>query len=291
MDIGYIFAALTVLCFGSWAVPTKTLRINPLTQSFWLTFGHLLLSCLIFMFVLQKISFGDSVGPFISGVLWALGIVLGYVAIKNLGITRALGTFIPIVIITSSLWGLIFFKEAWLLGSQKLLLTVIAILLLTTAAIVVILSAKGEKQIGKIKVGILSSLGIGIIHGSFFVPLQTSDLSIFVSFVPLTIGMVLTMLILILLKKVKVFYDFASIARMILAGLILGGGNYTALLTIQNLGVSQGYPLTQLGIIVNALWGVLVFKEVATLKGKILITLSIIIALSGALLLNLARPH
>lgn len=291
MNIGFIFAGITILFFGSWAVPTKTLKISSLTQAFWLTFGHLLLSSFIFIFVWQKIPLNESIGPFIAGIFWAIGITLGYIAIKNLGITRALGTFIPIIIITSASWGLIFFKEAWLLGNEKLLLTIAAILLLTVSALAVIFSARGEKQLGNIKLGFLASLGIGIIHGSFFVPLQMSSLSIFVSFVPLTIGMVVMMLILILLKKVKIFYDFTSMVRMILAGLILGGGNYTALLTIQNLGVSQGYPLTQLGIIVNALWGVLVFKEVATVKGRMLIVLSIAIALSGALLLNFARPH
>ena len=76
---------------------------------------------------------------------------------------------------------------------------------------------------------------------------------------------------------------------MILAGLILGGGNHTALLTIKYLGVAQGYPLTQLGIIVNTLWGALVFKEVTTKKGKILIALGVTIALVGAIILNSAR--
>lgn len=176
-------------------------------------------------------------------------------------------------------------------GNEKLLLTIVAVLLLTAASLAVIFSARGEKQLGNIKLGFLSSLGIGVIHGSFFVPLQMSGLSIFVSFVPLTIGMVVTMFILILLKKVRIFYYPTSIFRMILAGLILGGGNYTALLTIQHLGVSQGYPLTQLGIIVNALWGIVVFKEVATFRAKMLITLSIMIALIGASILSIARLH
>lgn len=77
---------------------------------------------------------------------------------------------------------------------------------------------------------------------------------------------------------------------MILAGLLVGTGNYTSILTIEKLGVAQGFPLTQMGLIVNTLWGVFLFKEVATKKGLFLIALSIAIAIAGILILNTARP-
>jgi len=289
MSLGIIFAILTIVFFGSWAVPTKTLKIEPKAQAFWLTLGHLLLSTIIFVFVLQPIPFKDFIGPYIAGALWGIGITLGYVGIKHLGITRALSIWIPVVTIVSALWGLLFFKEAWTLGTDKLVLTIISIVVLITAALIVILSSKGEEKLGNVRLGILASLILGVIHGSFFVPLRTSSLPIFVTFLPLAIGMFSTLLFIIILQKVKTSYGIVSTARMILAGLILGSGNYMALLTIKYLGVAQGYPLTQLGIIVNALWGTLVFKEVTSLKGKILIATSIAIAIIGAIVLNLAR--
>ncbi len=289
MNLGIIFAGLTILLFGSWPVPTKTLNIEPKTQAFWLTFGHLLLSTIVFIFFAQPIPFKDFIGPFIAGILWGIGITLGYVGIKNLGITRALSIWIPIVTIVSALWWLIFFGEVSALGLEKLLLTSLAILLLITAALVVISSSKGEEKVRNVKVGILASIALGVTHGSFFVPLRTSSLPIFVTFLPLTIGMFGIVLLIIILQKVKIRYDVVSTARMILAGFLLGSGNYTALLTIKYLGVAQGYPLTQLGIIVNALWGTLVFKEVTTLRGRILVAIGIAIAIVGAVILNLAR--
>lgn len=289
MNLGIFFAGLTILFFGSWPVPTKTLKIEPKVQAFWLTTGHLLLSSIVFIFVAQPIPVKDFVGPFIAGILWGVGITLGYVGIKNLGITRALSIWIPIVTIVSALWGLIFFREAWSLGAGKLLLTILAIAFLITAALVVILSSRGEEKLKNVKVGVLASIALGVTHGSFFVPLQTSHLSIFVTFLPLAIGMFSVLILLVTLQKVKIRYDAISTIRMILAGLMLGSGNYMALLTIKYLGVAQGYPLTQLGIIVNALWGTLVFKEVTTFRGKILIAISIAIAIVGAVFLNLAR--
>jgi glucose uptake protein len=253
MNPGIIFAILTIFLFGSWAVPTKTLKIDPQVQAFWLTVGHFLLSVVIFLFFIQPLSLAQSFGPLIAGVFWAVGITSGYVGIKHLGITRALGIWIPIVLIVSALWGLIFFGEAKILGTQKLIQTISGILLLVIAALAVIQSSKGEKKLGNVKIGILTSITLGLIHGSFFVLLKTSSLPIYVSFLPLTIGMIGTTSLIVFVRKLKIIFDPQSILRMILAGLILGGGNYTALLTIQYLGVAQGYPLTQLGIIVNTL--------------------------------------
>ena len=289
MNIGIIFAALTILFFGSWAVPTKTLKEHPEVQAFWLTIGHFLLSVSIFLFVAQPIPFGELVPPFIAGVLWGIGIISGYIGIRHLGITRALGIWIPLVILTSAFWGLVFFKEAWTLPLQKLILTIAGIALLVIAALAVIFSAKDDKKLGNIKIGITASIILGLIHGSYFIPLRASSVSIFVTFLPLTIGMVVATSFTVIIKKLRVISDMKSVSRMLFAGLIIGGGNYTAILTTQFLGVAGGYPLTQLGIVVNTLWGALIFKEIEHKKGKILIAIGVAVAIVGAVVLNSAK--
>lgn len=177
------------------------------------------------------------------------------------------------------------------LGTAKSFLTILGVTVLTIAAVAIIFSMKGEEKGTKkfLKLGIIAALTLGIFHGSYFVPLRASHLSISVTFVPMTIGMVLTTGFLAKIQKQKILYDKLSTGRMIMAGLLLGGGNYAALLTTQHLGVSQGYPLTQLAIIVNTLWGVFVFKEITRTKSKILIAVGIFISLVGILILNKAQ--
>jgi glucose uptake protein len=291
MSIGYIFALVTIILFGSWAVATKTLKISPLAQAFWLTVGHLLLSLVIFLFTFQIIPPSEFIMPFIAGVLWGIGIFSVYVAIRHLGITRAMGIWVPVVIIVSTLWGLIFFGEAMKLGVDKTLLTILGVIVLTIATVAIIFSMKGEEKVNKkfMKVGILAALAVGFFHGSFFVPLHASHLSIFVTFVPLSIGMVLTTGLLAMIQKQKFIYDKVSTARMLLAGLLLGTGNYTAVLTTQYIGVSQGYPLTQLCIVVNTLWGIFLFKEITKTKNKIFIAIGIAISLVGVIILSNAK--
>ena len=289
MSLGIIFAFLTILLFGSWAVPTKTLEIDPKIKAFWLTIGHFLLSSVIFVFAFQLIPVKEVITSLIAGILWGVGILSAYVGIKHLGITRAIGIWIPVVIIVSATWGFLFFGEAKILGPEKLLSSIFGIILLIIAALAIIASNKRGDKLGNIKIGILAALLLGVLHGSYFIPLRVSNLPIFVTFLPLTIGMIIATSFAVFTKKLPVRYDLTSTFRMILSGLILGAGNYTALLTIQYLGVSQGYPLTQLAIIVNTLWGILFFKEVTTLKGKIVIAVGVILAIIGAIILNSAK--
>jgi len=52
------------------------------------------------------------------------------------------------------------------------------------------------------------------------------------------------------------------------------------------MGVSKGYAITQLALVVNALWGIFVFQEVTekSAKGKIYVGLAV--ALTGGILLS-----
>ena len=289
MSLGLFFAALTILLFGSWAVPVKTLQIEPEIQTFWLTVGHLFFAIAIFFMRGSKIPVSATLSPLVAGIIWGLGMIAGFVAIKHIGITRAFGIWVPTIIVTSALWGLLYFGELWTLGSRRLLLTGISICFVIVAAILVILSKEDTTQLKNVKLGLLCALSLGVFHGSYFVPLHASKFTIFTTFVPLSVGMVLVTFSVAIVKKLPFFYDRFSMFRMIVAGMIQCSGNYTALLTLQYLGVSLGYPLTQLCIVVNTLWGIFVFKEVGTKRGYAFVSAGVVITICGATLLNFAR--
>lgn len=289
MSLGVFFAIATILLFGSWTVPTRALEIDPKIKAFYLTVGHFLLSSIVFIFVFRSIPGKDIISSLIAGALWGVGILVGYIAIKHLGITRALGIWIPVLIVASVLWGFLFFGEARVMGKESLTLSIVGIILLVIAALAVILSNKGEERIGNVKIGMLAALVIGIAHGSYFVPLRASSTPILVAFFPLTIGMLIATSLPILFKRVSIKSDPSTIFRMVSSGLILGAGNYAALFTTQYMGVSRGYPLTQLAIIINTLWGIFFFREVTTRKGKFFILIGVIAAIIGALVLNAGR--
>lgn len=289
MQAGLFFAALTSLLFGSWAVPVKTLQIESKAQTFWLTVGHLAFAATIFVLKGSPLPLSATISPFVAGIIWGLGMFAAFAAIKEIGITRAVGIWVPTIILTSALWGLFYFGELWTLERHRLFLTGIAILFVLVAATFVILSNEDVQHLQHVKMGVVCALALGICHGSYFVPLRASAYSIFTTFVPLSVGMVVVTLCVAVATKVKLLYDRVSLCRMMATGIILCSGNYTALFTLERLGVSLGYPLTQLGIVVNTLWGMFLFKEVATKRGYLLVSIGVAITLAGAILLNCAR--
>ena len=215
--------------------------------------------------------------------------IAGFVAIKDIGLTRAFGIWSPTIIVIAALWGLLYFGELWTLGRSRLILTGISILLVIGAAIFVIFSREDTTQIKNVKLGVLCALSLGVFHGSYFVPLHASEFTIFTTFIPLSVGMVLVTFFVAIIAKSEFFYGRVSMFRMIAAGMILCSGNYTALLTLKYLGVSLGYPLTEVGIVVNTLWGILLFKEVVTKRGYAFVSIGVAITIFGAVLLNFAR--
>ena len=58
---------------------------------------------------------------------------------------------------------------------------------------------------------------------------------------------------------------------------------------LNGLGYAIGYPLTQLNLLVNLLWGVVIFKEYPTTNERLRIGFAAAIILTGALFLTLAR--
>jgi glucose uptake protein len=191
---------------------------------------------------------------------------------------------VPVLVILSTAWGLTVFGE-----NPNGPLLVLALLAVLGAAFCMILSSEDETMVRHRVRGYLLAAVLGVCHGSYFVPLQNSDVPIQTILLPVAIGMVLTMSLIIIASRAKVWFGAMATTRMTLAGIILGGGNYFALATMSELGVSLGYPLTQLGIVVNTLWGVFLFHEVTTRRGKVLVVLGVGAALIGAILANYAR--
>lgn len=278
-------AALTALLFGSWFVPTQTIKTDPRALAFWLTAGHLAISTVVYVTYGQAIPIGQTVVPFLMGAVWAIGILLGYKARDEIGIVRGVGTWVAVIIALSVFWGLVAFGE-----SPNPFVLALALLCVAGTVFCVLKSSVTDKMPGSARRGYLYAIVVGIAHGSFYVPLHGSDLPVQATFFPLALGMVMTTLLIAMLSRVRLRYPLTTTARMTLAGIILAGGNYLAVgATVTAYGVALGYPLTQLAIVVSALWGVLVFREVTTRRGRVLIAVSVMLAVTSALLVSVAN--
>lgn len=291
MLFGFIFAILTILLFGSWPVPTHKVEASPATKAFWLTTGHFALDAIVFLISGSTITLSASLLPLGSGALWGVGMICGFVAIGNIGVTRGLGLWVPVIIITSAAWGLFFFGEWWTLSTTRLVFSGVAITLILAAAFLIILSKDENTPIHNLKVGVAAAIALGLAHGSYFTPLHASDYSIFATFLPLSIGMTIVTFAYAQFVGGRINHGTFRNLRMLFAGIILGGGNYMALLTLDHLGVTLGYPLTQLGIVVNTLWGIFYFREVQSRKALVYLAVGILLVVMGAVLMSVVRAN
>lgn len=137
----------------------------------------------------------------------------------------------------------------------------------------------------------------GFVFGTYLIPfkiatahgLQLSDLEFMC---PLSIGIFVGSQILvgILMLKRKKAFDFPLVPSLICVGtgaLWTFGmhGCFWAIAPIAaggSLGYAVGYPLTQLNLLVNLCWGVIVFGEYKTAKERIKLLLATFVILAGA---------
>jgi len=262
-----------------------------------------------------------------GAAFWVPASILSIFAINYLGMSVAVGTWAGVTIVVSFLWGSIVFRDpvhSILLSVVALSLLIGGILglSLSNSEFVKNLGNKRTSQrninvaedeapllnddtqqaaenkapnaTGKL-IGLMCALVLGVLNGSMMVPLrytppEASGIKYIVSF---GIG------VMIVTPVCALFY-FAIIKRQIpqlhlrvalipglITGLLWNVGNFCSIYATLNLGLTIGFPLTQLALVVSGLWGLLVFKE---LRGAMVISfwiVSVLILLGGAALLSL----
>jgi len=209
-----------------------------------------------------------------AGAIWITASTLGIFAIKYIGLGRVAPLVGSVIIITSFLWGLLFFIEQL----SSLEFAVIGIVMLAAGMPLV---AVGERN-SKDKKGYIITVIAGILWGSLFVPvrmmsdLETSFFSMSLAIFVIGIG------ILIAMRPFRKKETLTGIA----SGAIWNVGNIASFLAVAALGLTVGYPLTQLALLFNVSWGLLYFKEASQRKSFTAIYVGAAIVIIGSVFLS-----
>ncbi len=122
--------------------------------------------------------------------------------------------------------------------------------------------------------GLLAALGAGVLWGSYFIPIQMSAVSMWVAAFPLSVGIFVGSLTLVLIAGQGIRLERGShYLRVAATGLLWGIGNYGMLLLVDAFGAGRGFTISQLGIVVNGLLGVFVLKDPPPRSRAALLTL------------------
>ena len=278
----YLGVVLAVLAFGTYMVPLKA----------WPKFSSwAYLSCVALGIGVGELAISLLTGTLcvspvgiLSGFLWVLGGAFCFWAVQAEDLTGAGVRAMGMSILASFLSGVLIFSESTLLYFS---IPAIALLLWGLK-----LLAPSHGSLWKN----WRSLLAGAVFGLFLIPYKFTDIPLLEFMSSFTIGIFIAaeLLIAIMCIKRRALFEYKlapSLVSVLMGFLWIAGqhGCFWAIDTKGALGYAVGYPLTQLNLLVNLLWGVVVFHEYPTKTERIRLAVATSVILVGAALLALSK--
>ena len=273
-DFGLLFAAFAAISWGTFFVPVRKVGI----KNIWQLQGATSIGVLLFAIPVGYFwGFEIQLGGLVSGVIWTIANILALYSVRLIGLARTSPLLAGSSIISSFVWGTVFFSETF--DSLIFALTAIGLLLIGLQLVV-----NGEKGPYIQKRGYFVAVAAGLIGGTYIIPMQatqtlqsgffSSSLSIFV------IGMSMFLLARKFIKK-------ETIAGII-SGSLFNLGNFSVLIAVGLIGITLAFPISQTATLFAVSWGMFYFKEVIGRQRIVRVSVGALVILCGAALLAIA---
>jgi glucose uptake protein len=272
-DLGLAFAVFAAISWGTFFVPVRKVGIKNIYQLQGATsIGVLLFSIPVGYFWGFEIQFGGLV----SGVIWTVANLLALFSVKLIGLARTSPLLAGAGIISSFVWGTVFFNETF----DSLILAIIAIGLLLIGLQLVVNGEKGPIQ----KRGYFVAIAAGLIGGTYIIPMQVTQ--------TLQSGFFSSSLSIFIIGISLFLFRRRFIKKETIAGIISGGlfnlGNFAVLISVGVIGITIAFPISQTATLFAVSWGMFYFKEVIHKQGIMRVSLGALVILCGAALLAIA---
>ncbi len=264
---GILYALITVFAWGTWLAPSQNVIFkNQQIKTFYVAATNLVLALLVTLTQdISRLTLQTFWPPFLGGLIWSVSGLCAFTATNRIGIARAFGIWAPLNIIVSIFWGAVIFHEFMTLSplNQALLFASLVVIIAGVLMIILPKEEGGQKRTGRaMLVGALCAVSTGVLWGSYFIPIKLSQASLWVSTLPLVVGIFVGSSLLLIPARAPIGLDRGSdYLRVCLTGLLWGVGNYGSLLLIKTLGAGKGFTISQLSVVVNALVGVFLLKD------------------------------
>ncbi|WLV23926.1 RhaT/GlcU family sugar-proton symporter [Aciduricibacillus chroicocephali] len=283
MDI--FLAVLPALFWGSIVLFNVKLGGGPYSQVLGTTFGALIFSVGIYIFVRPELSPVIFAVGIVSGLFWALGQINQLKSIDLMGVSLTMPISTGMQLVSTALFGVIVFNE-WSTRTS-IILGVLALVLIIAGAVLTSLpdrsgqSAESANLKKGIPILLLSTLGYLV----YVVVARLFHVDGWAALFPQAIGMVLGGIILTF--KHKPFNKYAI--RNIIPGLIWAAGNMFLFISQPRVGVATSFSLSQMGIIVSTLGGIFILGEKKTKRQFVWIIIGIILIVVAGFMLGNAK--
>lgn len=275
-----LLAAATVLCWGVWIPTAQSIPgITQRTRTLYAAAGNLALAVMAFLAARTpfSVSWKAFWFPFLGGIVWTIGSLSAFGASQLVGLARAAGSWTPLNIVMSFVWGASLFGELSGLSAGRWASLAAGVALVGIGVSVIVRSqdrvpsagASGRDvsqtvrrlSDGSYLRGILYAVAAGLLWGSYFVPAQWAKVPAEVGNLPLAFGISVAAGLAVLLPgDTPVRLPLRAAVVQLAAGILFGAGDLALLALVPRVGTGTGFTIAQLSLLVNATIGIWVFK-------------------------------
>ncbi|WP_099224439.1 GRP family sugar transporter [Listeria costaricensis] len=254
-------------------------------QTMGVTLGALLFACIVFLFSPPTYTLYTFVISFMTGCLWAIGQMFQLQSFKLIGVSKAMPISTGMQLVGTTLCGVLLFHE-WdtmtrmILGFTALALIVIGIFMTSYAE----KQEDGTAQLNKgLIILTISSLG----YISYVVVIQGFHINGFEAILPQALGMVVGALLMTHKGTEKRFTSRTWL--IMIPGMIWAAGNLAMLYANGLVGVATGFSLSQLGVVISTLGGIILLGEKKTKKEMVFVLIGVVLVVAGGILIGVTK--
>jgi glucose uptake protein len=288
MVVGIILALLAAIFWGSINVPVLKLKESSFIINTFSTTAAFLIAFAVYFVTLPVIKVETFIYGLISGILWSIASTLVLMSMKKIGIGKVAAITASTQIIIASVFGILIFNEIINKGMTNLFVASLGILFVVIGIYTV--SSINEKKNDKFnKTGLILAFISGIMFSFHILPIRFAQADPLAIILPMTFGMCSTAWILVILIEKEVKTTLLAIKRSMFSGSIWLIGNYLDFFAIGMIGLAKGFSLGQLLVLVSTLWSVFYFREFMKKRSILLLMISAVIIILGAVLLAFAK--
>ncbi len=290
MEIEIFYALLASIIWGGMFALSKNVKANQLFQNVYITFGGFVVALSVFVLKGAALESSIVLAGLASGALWALASLSFLYSMKHMGIGRSLPISVSGQILVSLLWGIFLFGEFLSSGMINTLFAISAVMLICTGSFF-ISKTKENMNAENLKKGLGLAVLSSVFWGTQFVPIKLVSADSFAVMLPLATGMLITALVAALVKfgkNIEIFFQGKE--RNLLNGFMWAAGNYLSLFAVAAIGLTKGYVLSQVGVVViPILLGAFYFKEIKERKSYLFLFVAVAVIIAGSVVLSIAK--
>ncbi|WP_214808871.1 GRP family sugar transporter [Exiguobacterium sp. s95] len=282
MDI--LIAIVPALMWGTLPLVVSKIGGSTEQQIIGTTLGALAFALVTFLFISPELSMTAWVAGLFSGAFWALGQMNQFAAFKQMGVSKTMPISTGMQLVGTSLFGVLAFGE-WS-NTSALILGISALVLIVAGAAFTSYKEDKSKKDENIGKGLLLLVISTIGYVGYVVIARWFNINGWEAVLPQAIGMVVSA-ILLSLRKGNLFAKQTFTNG--LAGIMWAVGNIALLLATARVGVATSFSLSQTGVVISTIGGVLFLKEAKTKKEMTFVIIGCTLVVAGGIMIGFTK--